>query len=122
MTEEEAIAEAKKAMSDIGWDYDTTKKIEGGFSSREEQIKRADSIRDHPNYQAYLDSKKSYWVIGFEFNPESEIYNNTMFVQVDDETGNAYYLRHSQAGFKLEKSEDGKYSTINDWVRGSGDH
>lgn len=117
LTEEKAKEEAKKAMEEIGWDYDTSQKINAGYSSKEEEIERIklDTLRKNPNYIASL---KSYWVVGFEFIKEAEIYNNKMFIQIDDETGEAYLLSHRDASFKIKKDDDGKYIIYEKKTRG----
>lgn len=117
LTEEKAIEEARKAMSDIDWDYDTSQKIEAGYSSKKDKIEQieSDSLKNNPNYIASL---KSYWVVGFEFIKEAEIYNNSMSVKIDDETGEAYLLSHRDASFKIKKGDDGKYVIYESKTRG----
>lgn len=121
-TKEEIVEIAVGAMNDIGWTYDESREISPFFTSIDEQMDRADSAKDHPKYEEYIATLKDYWTVGFDFPLESGIAHNTMFLDLDDDTGKAYYLRHKQAGFKLQKNEKGEYDAIYDWVRGQGDH
>jgi len=60
------------------------------------------------------DSKKKirpYWVVFFDFEPEAEIDNNMMMLEIDDETGEPYEIRHKQARFKILKNDEGGYYT-----------
>jgi len=118
MTEEKAIDEAKKAIGEIGWDYDESKKVQAGYSSKEDKIKRSESLKSEPNYNAYIASLKSYWVVGFEFIKEAEIFNNSMSIKIDDEIGEAYLLSHRDASFRIKKGDGGKYIIYEKKTRG----
>lgn len=117
-TEKYIITEAQKAMTEIAWDYDTNKQMRATFTSCEEQINRAESVINHPKYQDFIATFKSYWTVGFDFPPEVELFHNAMFMHIDDENGEAYLLSHRDAAFKIKKGDDGKYIIYEKRTRG----
>ena len=108
---EEIIEIAKRTMVSIDWGYDTKREINPVFESKEEQMKEHGQMQDHPKYQEIIASLKNYWFIGFGFEPEAELDNNTMFLSIDDDTGEPFEIHHKQAFFNIKKGEDGKYYT-----------
>ncbi|WP_430411854.1 hypothetical protein [Kordia sp.] len=114
-TETEIIKIAKKTMRDIGWEYNSNENLVAIFNSKEEQIKGLDNVYNAgflPNEITYDEAKnkiKTFWIIGFDFEDETEISNNKIFMEIDDLTGEPYEFRHKQAFFDIKKTKDGRY-------------
>lgn len=111
-SKENIITKAKQVMRDIDWGYDKNKDLNPFFESKEKQIKDYEDHKDHPNYKKIISQIKSYWTIGFDFEPEAEIEYNSMFLEIDDDTGEPYLIMHKQASMKIAKDNNGKYFTV----------
>lgn len=109
---QEIILIAKQVMKDIDWGYDKNKEIEPLYKSKENQIKEYKDYKDHPNYEKITSEIKSFWTVGFDFEPEAEIEYNSMFLEIDDNTGEPYCIMHKQASLKISKDSNGKYFTV----------
>ena len=111
-TENEIIAIAIATMDAIDWEFDRNKRLKATFNSKEEAIEDDKKyIKDERLLEfAIANAKPDYWFVGFSFEPEAEIENNRMFLDIWDETGEPFELRHKQAKFKILKDADGKYS------------
>jgi hypothetical protein len=110
-TEQEIKEIAKQSMKDIDWDYDKQKEISVIFKSKDEEIKIYEKMKNHPKNKEVISSLRNYWTIGFDFEPEAEIEYNSIFLDIDDDTGEAFSIRHKQAIFKLLKDSEGIYYT-----------
>lgn len=104
LTEEKAISIAQAAMHSIDWTYDQSQPSVAVFQSKEEISER---LKILDNFKDIEHKIKSIWSISFQFPQEMELYRNTMFVEIDDETGEPTTLRHKQATFKFVKKSDG---------------
>lgn len=110
-SKENIIIKAKQLMKEIDWGYDNSKELDPFFESKEKQILEYEDFKDHPNYKKVISQIKSYWTIGFDFEPEAEIEYNRIFLEIDDDTGEPFSIRHKQAIFKILKNSEGKYFT-----------
>lgn len=103
-TEEQIIAIAKNVMQAVKWDYDKNKPIIAVFTSKEELYEKWKNLEGFDQYKGRI---KSFWQVSFDFPPEDEIYHNTIFLEIDDETGEPTELRHRQAVFQFHKKGTG---------------
>jgi len=120
-TEKQIIEIAIKAMNDIDWGFDESKKLNAVFNSKEEAIEdiykyATKELLENPNFEDYINSQKpDYWFVGFKFEPEAELETNSIFLDIWDATGEPFYIRHRQAGFNILKDENGKYYKEKKW-------
>lgn len=110
-SKQEIIEIGKKVMESINWKYDKNKSYDPFFNNKEEEIKIYEKMKNHPKYNEVVSSLRNYWTIGFDFEPEAEIEYNSIFLDIDDDTGEAFSIRHKQAIFKLLKDSEGVYYT-----------
>jgi len=108
---EEIIEIAKLTMDSIDWGYDEQREINPIFESKEEQKEKYEEVQDHPKYPEIIASLKNYWFVGFGFEAEAELDNNTMYLSIDDDTGKPFEISHRQAFFDVRKDENDKYYT-----------
>jgi hypothetical protein len=117
-TEEQIIEKAIQVMNKIDWGYDISKELRATFNSKEEAIEEDRKyIKDEKLLEfAIENAKPDYWFVGFSFEPEAEIDNNRIFLDIWDETGEPFFIRHRQAGFKILKDETGDYFIERSWT------
>ena len=119
-TKEQIIEKAIRVMHDIDWGYDINKKLNPVlFSKEKEESNIRKYIKDEKLKQQYLlelETYRDFWSIGFDFEPEAELETNSMFLHIYDNTGEPFFIRHRQAGFKILKDEKGNYYTENNWT------
>lgn len=107
--EEQINKLVKKVLEDVEWTYQ-----EGSFApvfiSKEEQIERMNSQKDHPRFQEYVESLFPYWSVTLDF-PEDDNWKgrNIMFIDINDETGEPYKIGHRQFIGGLIKNSNEKY-------------
>lgn len=105
-TEEQIIAIAENIMQQIDFSYNTKVKIHAGFRSVEEQFKPFEGLKHAEEYKLTL---KPIWTVFFKFEEEYEIRRDSIFLDIDDESGEPIELSHAQATFIISKDENGKY-------------
>ncbi|MBV7269108.1 hypothetical protein [Winogradskyella luteola] len=109
-SKEEIIEKAKTTMDQIGWNYNREKEITAIYEPKEKEIEEARKyINDEKILEKYIENLRNFWTIGFDFEPESEIEYNSMFLEIDDDSGEPYRISHKQATMNVLINEDGKY-------------
>ena len=122
-TENEIKEIAIQVLEKIDWVYDPNEGLRLHFTSKEEQFEKLNKVFNSgylPKEITLEEAKlkvKSYWAVIFDDIPEAEMYNNSIILEINDEDGEPYYLRHRQAGFMISKDEQGGYKAENEWKR-----
>ena len=115
---QEIVDIAIKTMKDIGWGYNSNLEIEPIFKSIDEQLENLKKIDEagflpkEIKYEQAIKNIKPYWIVGFDFEEESQIENNHIFLEISDLNGEPFFIKHKQSGMKIQKNNEGKYFTI----------
>jgi len=114
-TKQEIEEIALKVIEELKWGYDPKEGIRLVFSSMEEQIEDLNKTYKGgflPKKITYEDAKakiRPFWSAFFNDIPEAEIYGSTTIIEINDDSGEPYFLRHRQASFNILKNDTDVY-------------
>lgn len=108
---EEIIEKTIQIMDNIDWRYDANTELNPVLFSKEKAYKYIKNEKQLQEYLTVLESYRDYWSLGFDFELETELENNTMFLSIWDDTGEPFEISHKQAFFDVRKDDNDKYYT-----------